>query len=161
MSGALRKVDAPRAAALSHDEISAFCNAVGLAPRCLAQAREEVTAMYALGPRGAWILGLIERGVTSPTALARVLGIGRSLLTAETARLVDAGLVLASQSAQDGRRVDFSLTRQGSEANDRLRKAIAGFVNERLAGYSRDQVLACIALLQDFTGMTEMGESGK
>lgn len=152
MNRPLREADSPARPALSSEDVSAFCNVVGLAPRQLMAARDAVTARYDLGPRGAWMIGLIERGVSSPSALTEVLCIGRSLATAEINRLTDAGLVAASQSAVDGRRVDLALTEEGHRVADELRDAIGEFVTRRLAGYSRQEVLAAIVLLQDFAG---------
>ncbi|MCB2051718.1 MAG: winged helix-turn-helix transcriptional regulator [Novosphingobium sp.] len=157
MSKALKTVQAERPE-LSSEEISAFCNAIGLAPRGLVNARDRVTARYALGPRGAWILGLIERGVNSPSALTDILCIGRSLTTAEINRLTDAGLVEGRQSDKDRRRVDLVLTEEGWKACAELRVAVEDFVTSRLTGWSREEVLSCIALLQDFVGATRMGE---
>ena len=157
MSKALKTVQAERPE-LSSEEISAFCNAIGLAPRGLVNARDRVTARYALGPRGAWILGLIERGVNSPSALTDILCIGRSLTTAEINRLTDAGLVEGRQSDKDRRRVDLVLTEEGWKACAELRVAVEDFVTSRLTGWSREEVLSCIELLQDFVGATRMGE---
>src|SRR5688500_12689839 len=68
---------------LTPHEIAVFCNLLGVAPRQMMKAREAITARYDLGPRGAWIIGLLEVGVNSPSALTEVLCIGRSLVTAE------------------------------------------------------------------------------
>ena len=152
MTAVLPKPVAVVPPALDGEDISDFCNAIGLAPRQLVVAREAVTARHDLGPRGAWILGLIERGVNSPTALTRIMCIGRSLTTAEIARLTEAGLVEGRQSAADGRRVDLVLTAEGERAADELRAALADHVKARLAGFTREQVRDCTALLQAFTG---------
>lgn len=148
----------PALPALDEEDISDFCNVLGLAPRQLVAAREDVTARHDLGPRGAWILGLIERGVSSPSALTAVMRIGRSLTTAEINRLTEAGLVEGRQSASDGRRVDLVLTRAGQRAADELRAALTDHIIARLAGFSREQVRDCIALLQAFTGASRIEE---
>lgn len=149
---------APARPELSDEEISQFCNVIGLGPRTMRGAREAITTRYDLGPRGAWIMGLIESGFTSPSALTEVLRIGRSLVTAEINRLQQAGLITGNQSVRDGRRVVLKLTGEGRRASDELRAAVNEFVTGRLAGYSKEQVLACIALLQDFTGAKKFGE---
>lgn len=143
---------------LTASEISAFCNAIGLAPRQLAQSREDVTARYDLGPRGVWIIGLIEGGVTSPSGLTGALHIGRSLVTAEITRLTEAGLITAVQDAVDGRRVNLALSAAGHRVANELRRAIGTFVTQRLAGYTRDDVLAATRLLQHFAQATLVGE---
>jgi DNA-binding MarR family transcriptional regulator len=135
-----------------------FCNLIGVAPRQMLKAREAITARYDLGPRGAWIVGLLEVGVNSPSALTEVLCIGRSLATAEINRLLQAGLVTGNQSAHDGRRVELELTEEGKRVSAELRETVNAFVNSRLAGHSRKQVLATIALLQDFVGGAQIGK---
>ena len=80
---------------LSDGEIAFLCSVIGVAPRQLAEAREAVTEEFDLGPRGAWILGMIEVGIDSPSGLADALRIGRSLATTELNRLSDAGLIEA------------------------------------------------------------------
>jgi DNA-binding MarR family transcriptional regulator len=118
------------------------------------KAREGVTERFDLGPRGAWIIGLIEAGVNAPTALTDVLCIGRSLVTVEINRLLQANLVTGVRSEQDGRRTVLELTDEGKRVARELRDTVDEFVTSRLAGHTREEVLACIELLQDFVGMT-------
>ena len=143
--------------ALSPYEIAVFCNVLGVAPRRLTRAREAITERYDLGPRGAWIIGLLEIGVNSPTGLTEALQIGRSLVTAEIGRLAIAGLVSATPSDRDGRRTILKLTAEGRKVSRELRETINTFVLERLAGYSREQVIAAIALLRDFVSGDSIG----
>ena len=152
---------APARPELSDEEVSAFCNVIGLGPRTMRGARAAITERYDLGPRGAWIMGMIESGITSPSALTEALNIGRSLVTAEINRLQQAGLITGNQSARDGRRIVLALTKEGKRAQAELRDAVNEFVMSRLAGHSKEQVLACIALLQDFTGAKKFGEKRK
>ena len=152
---------APARPDLNDEDVSMFCNVIGLGPRTMRTARAAITARYDLGPRGAWIMGMIETGITSPSALTEALCIGRSLVTAEINRLEQAGLVTGNQSAREGRRIVLELTREGKRASAELRVAVNDFVTSRLAGYSKEEVLACIALLQDFTGATTFGEPRK
>jgi DNA-binding MarR family transcriptional regulator len=143
---------------LSAEEIAIFCNVIGVGPRQMMKAREEITERYDLGPRGAWIIGLIEVGVTSPSALTEVLCIGRSLVTAEINRLLQANLVAGVQSERDGRRTVLELTDEGWRVSRELREKVNEFVIGRLAGHTREEVLACIALLQDFVGGARFGD---
>lgn len=149
---------APASPDLSAYEIALFCNVLGVAPLQLAKAREAITARYDLGPRGAWIVGLLEVGVNSPSGLTEVLCIGRSLVTAEINRLLQAGLVTGNQNARDGRRTVLALTEEGRRVSRELRQTVNDFVTSRLAGYSREEIVACTALLQDFVGGAQIGK---
>lgn len=150
--------DDPDVRPLSDHEITLFCNLLGVAPRQLQQARDEITERYDLGPRGGWIIGLLEIGVNSPSALTEALGIGRSLVTAEINRLLQAGLVTSSQNAEDGRRYVLALTAEGKRTSAILRAAITALVTNRLAGYSTAQIRASMALLRDFVGGATIGD---
>lgn len=150
--------NAPERPDLSAYEIALFCNVLGVAPLQLAKAREAITARYDLGPRGAWIVGLLEVGVNSPSGLTDVLCIGRSLVTAEINRLLQAGLISGNQDASDGRRTVLALTEEGKQVSRELRQRVNDFVTGRLAGYSREAILAATALLQDFAGGAQIGE---
>ena len=137
---------------LSDEEVAHLCSVMGVAPRQLAKAREAITDQFDLGPRGAWILGMIGIGIDSPSRLADALRIGRSLATTELNRLSDAGLIEAQRGQGDGRRSQLRLTASGLEANERLGRALTTFVNTQLAGYTRDELLLCARILRDFAG---------
>jgi DNA-binding MarR family transcriptional regulator len=137
---------------LSDDEVAHLCSVMGVAPRQLAKAREAITEQFDLGPRGAWILGMIGVGVDSPSQLADALRIGRSLATTELNRLSDAGLIEAQRGQGDGRRSQLRLTASGREANEWLGRALTRFVNDRLAAYTREELLLCARILRDFAG---------
>ena len=137
---------------LSDEEVAHLCSVMGVAPRQLAKAREAITEQFDLGPRGAWILGMIGVGIDSPSGLADALRIGRSLATTELNRLSDAGLIEALRGRSDGRRSQLILTAAGHEAHERLGRALTTFVNTRLAAYTRDELLLCARILRDFAG---------
>lgn len=137
---------------LTRDEISQFCNLIGMAPRILAQSREAVTDKYDLGPRGAWILGLAQRGVNSPSKLTEILRIQRSLITLELSRLADAGLVTTQRNPDDGRRLVVTLTAKGRQVCEELERAIGEFVLGRFAGLEREDLLALMRALRCFVG---------
>ena len=137
---------------LSRDEISQFCNLVGMAPRILTQSREAVTEKYDLGPRGAWILGLAKRGVNSPSKLTDVLCIQRSLVTHELARLAEAGLILTERNPEDGRRLVVQLTAKGRRVCKELESAVEEFVLGRFAGLGREELLTLLHALREFVG---------
>ena len=148
---------------LTDEEIAYLCSVIGVAPRQLAVARDGVTAEFDLGPRGAWMLGMIEVGIDSPSGLADAFRIGRSLATTELNRLTEAGLIEARRGKGDGRRSQLTLTPRGRAANDRLRHALAAFIGQRLGHYSRDELMLCARILRDLAGgapqFTEMPET--
>lgn len=118
---------------LSDEDVSRFCSVVGLGPRKLGEARAKITEKYKLGPRGAWIMGMIGEGVDLPSRMSDLLCIRRSLFTAELDRLVDAGLVKATRDQRDGRRLRLSLTarwRKGAgilaQGHNRIRDRASG-----------------------------------
>jgi len=151
---AMNRVD-KFSAALSIDDVAYFCSAVGVAPRVIAEARKAVTKRYDLGPRGAWLLGMIDVGVNSPSRLSELMCIGRSLMTAELTRMTKAGLIESRKDAEDGRRLTLSLTRKGKAACDELQMDVTNFVNKRLASFSHDEIMLCVRLLHAFSGSEE------
>jgi DNA-binding MarR family transcriptional regulator len=138
--------------ALNEEQVALFCRAVGVAPRKMGRGAEEIVSHYNLGQRGVWIMALINVGQDSPSRLSDALCIGRSLFTAELNRLTKAGLVAAEKDSIDGRRLKLRLTAKGVAANQRLQKTIIQFMNENLAGFSKDDVLLCARLLLAFAG---------
>jgi hypothetical protein len=64
--------------------------------RTIKGAAARTIKAHSLGPRGAWICTLIAGGVNYPLELAVALKCGRSLVTAELARLTEAGLITAT-----------------------------------------------------------------
>jgi DNA-binding MarR family transcriptional regulator len=129
-------VDAP----LSQDEIGFIIEGLSFAARPVIAAAEPINRTYDLGPRGAFILALVDRGVDSPMELASALAVGRSLITAELARLIDAALIDAQQQSKDQRRLRLSLTATGVVVLAQLRGALAGIVTDRLAAYGPDEI---------------------
>lgn len=136
---------------LTREDVMVFCSAIAQAPRQMREARQAVTDQYDLGPRGAWILGLISVGFDSPSALAAPLMIGRSLITAELKRLTEADLIVYRKHDGDGRRWELALTPLGETANRQLTRDIRKMLQMRLSSYTRDQILLCVSILRDFS----------
>jgi DNA-binding MarR family transcriptional regulator len=99
-----------------------------------------VTQRYNLGPRGAWMLNVISHGVAYPLELASVFCVGRSLITAELARLTEAGLVDARPGKTDRRKTELTLTPLGQTASNEIRQEFLEIVRRRLAGFDRKEV---------------------
>jgi len=137
---------------LSEQEVALFCTAVGVAPKGMADAAADLIERYDLGRRGAWIMGMISSGLNSPSRLSDAFCIGRSLVTAELNRLVEAGLVETRKDAKDGRRLRLHLTEIGEVENERVQASVNALVNGKLSGYSREQVMLCAEVLFTLAG---------
>lgn len=139
----------PATGPLTWDDIGFLVHGLVFASRPLHGAKAGVTKRYDLGPRGAWILNLVSIGLVYPHELAEMLKIGRSLVSAELARLSDAGLITGRQGERDRRRSELALTAEGQAAADQLRTAIAALVTESLAHYAPEEVRLCARMLAD------------
>src|SRR5690606_41570251 len=82
---------------------------VGVTARRMLAIVEPINQQYSLGPRGASMLTLIDRGAVHPAQLAEIYEVGRSLITAEINRLLSAILVMRNESDGDRRRTTLSL----------------------------------------------------
>jgi len=136
---------------LTDEDVTLFLNVLGVSTRQMERGRRELTKRYDLGPRGAWMLGMISHGLNSPSKLSDAFCTTRSLMTAELNRLISAGLVVSTRDASDGRRLTLSLTKEGRVAEQELQIEMSRFVNEQLAGYTREEVQFCSKMIKDFS----------
>ena len=148
--------DCQESAELSHEEMRAFTHALTAARGQFAHVTKALCSEFGLGPRGPWIIGLVGRSGLAPHELATFYNVGRSLITAELNKLVEAGLLLQTREQRDGRRVTLSLTSAGRAVYDRLETDFHVFLSSRLAGYSREDVALCTRLLGDFAQGTAL-----
>lgn len=135
---------------LSWEEIGFISEGMSFASRPIRNATQDITDEYSLGPRGAWMIRLISRGEVYPLDMTKVFHIGRSLITAELTRLIDAGLITYSKSSNDGRRVELTLTPLGELVNRRVKQELTKLITRRLSSYTREEVLLCARMLHDF-----------
>lgn len=135
---------------LSREDIGYFSQALASSRGQFSHATKAMCAEFGLAPRGPWIIGLLGRQPRSPHELADFYGVGRSLITAELARLSEAGLIEQVKDAADGRRVTLSLTPDGWKVYQRLGEDLSSFLTQRLSGYTRDEIMLCARLLSDF-----------
>ena len=143
---------------LSWDEIGFICEGMAFASRALRPATTGINEEFSLGPRGAWILSLILNGTVYPLDIANVIGSGRSLISAELARLTEAGLIQSRKNPEDGRRTELLLTPLGEEASRRVRAGLSEIVMRQLGSYTREEMLLCARMLHDFRKAA--GETG-
>lgn len=144
------KPEKPAPPRLARDDIGIFGNALVAARGQFTLATKTLCAEFGLAPRGPWIIGIVGKQPIAPNELADFFSVGRSLITAELAKLVDAGLVLQKKDEADGRRTILSLTPKGRQVYDRLGDELHAFMAQRLSGYSREDIMLCARLLSDF-----------
>ena len=135
-------------------DISQLSEGLAFASRALHGATGPVTATYDLGPRGAWILNLIDHGRTFPRDLANSFRIGRSLITAELTRLTAAGLISTRPGAIDRRKTELALTPLGQQACQQIRDEMSAILSRNLAAYSHDDIRLLTRMLRDVHGET-------
>lgn len=123
---------------------------MAFASRPFRSMTDQINKRHDLGPRGTWILLMISNGGLHPLDIATMLHIGRSLVTAELARLEKAKLLLARKSAADQRRTELTLTAAGTAICDEVRAAMTAMLQERWAHYEPDQIRLCAQMLRDF-----------
>ena len=140
---------------LSWDELGPILEGLAFAQRPLRAATRRITRQYDLGPRGAFILSLISSGKIYPLDLSDMLKAGRSLITAELARLTEAGLVTASPGRHDRRRSELALTSLGQKACQHVRNEMARIVRRNLAAYSAEDLLLFSRMLRDVRQLEE------
>lgn len=136
-------------ARLSQDEVAQIVEGLTFAQRGVKGAAARTIKTHSLGPRGAWICILIAAGVNFPLELATALKCGRSLVTAELARLTEAGLITATPDKQDRRRSELALTVKGEAAANETRSELARILGRNLRGYSTKELQLFARMLAD------------
>ena len=142
-------------AAFDTDEVAFLAEGLAFGQRALQAATAPVTQRYDLGPRGAWILNVISHGIAYPLELASVFCVGRSLITAELARLSDAGLIESRPGKDDRRKTELTLTDLGKQASDEVRREFSAIVHRRLAGFDAAEVRVAAEVLRALARETE------
>ena len=140
---------------LDWDELSSISHGLHFAQRPLRAAAQDVMRQYSLGPRGAWILGLISKGMIYPLELSNMFKAGRSLITAELGRLTEAGLITASVGKHDRRRSELALTPLGVTVAQRVSDEIERIVRRNLAKYSAEEIRLFLRMLHDVRRVDE------
>lgn len=134
---------------LSRIELGLLFNGLSQALRPIRVAVSEITKEFDLGPRGAFILSLIDGGVVHPLDIAVALGIRPSSATAELRRLTDAGLVQSRQDNVDRRKTVLSLTAGGQAASNKNFQAMTRVVLANLRDYSPGELRLFSRMLSD------------
>jgi DNA-binding MarR family transcriptional regulator len=134
---------------LAWGDIAFLVHGMAFASGPLHRATDGVTERYDLGPRGTWMLNLVSNGFNHPHELAEMLRIGRSLVSAELARLTEAGLIVAHQGKGDRRRSELALTPCGETALKEVRAELAQLVTDSLGHYAPEELRLCGRILAD------------
>lgn len=136
-------------------EIGRLAEAISSARRALFSPVDAISETYALGSRGIWVLAMIGEGrIQTPTDLARMFGIPKSMATEQIALLARQDLVAIAQAETDRRRKHLSLTRRGQELNRLLATSFEEKLEAVLRDYSMDDLALCIRLLNDIANTT-------
>lgn len=125
---------------LDWEDIGFISEGLAFAQRPLQEGKERITRQYNLGPRGAFILNLLANGLMYPLDLANALCCGRSLITAELARLTEGGLVATRPGRVDRRRTELTLTPAGEAATREIRTETSRIILTNLAAYTPDEI---------------------
>lgn len=144
--------DTQRTGELDWIDIGLICEGIAFAQRPLREGNGQITKQYNLGPRGAFILNLLANGMLYPLELATALCCGRSLITAELARLNEAGLVASRPGEVDRRRTELTLTSLGEQALAEIRAETSRIIRTNLAGYTPDEVRKFAVMLRAVRG---------
>ncbi|HEX7820142.1 MAG TPA: MarR family transcriptional regulator [Sphingobium sp.] len=136
---------------LTVEEIGFFYASLHSARDQLSGVTKMVAKEFSLGPRGPWMLSLIGKQPMFPHELAVFFRVGRSLITAELDRLAGAGLIISEKNAEDGRRVEITLTKAGQRVRQRVSEELAALLQSRLIGFSREEILHCSTILHAFS----------
>jgi DNA-binding MarR family transcriptional regulator len=134
---------------LTWGDISFLVHGMAFASGPLYLATGSVTERYDLGPRGTWVLNLISAGLNHPHELAEILRIGRSLVSAELARLTAAGLIVSRPGERDRRRSELALTPLGEKTLQEVRDELARLVTDSLGHYRPKELRICARVLAD------------
>jgi|GEM_PF-1154063 DNA-binding MarR family transcriptional regulator len=156
-----RRTPIADAVEIGRDELAFLAEGLAYGPRALRSATKHVTERYDLGPRGAWIVNVISHGVTYPLELATTFGVGRSLITAELARLIEAGLIASRPSDRDRRKTELTLTPLGEAAAQEVRGEFVNIVNTRLAGFTPEELRLASEVLRALSYDEEEATGGK
>ncbi|MEO6092066.1 MAG: winged helix DNA-binding protein [Novosphingobium sp.] len=138
---------------LSWAEIGRFAEAIHNAREELLTPAQEISERFSLGPRGIWIIGLVATGrIRTPSDVAKLYRIGRSMVTEQIGLLIQQGLIVSEQSKDDRRKKDISLTELGWSVNRQLGDAFTAKLQQRLGGYTAKEINFCIDLLFALAG---------
>jgi len=133
---------------LNWSDVAAFVQAVSHAGAPLSEASLPVRTRLDLGPRGTMILNQIASGNVQPSKIAEALNVGRSLVTADLARVEKAGLLIRKTCA-DRRRVELALTPKGIEVMLEVKANLEKLIQDRIGHRSKAEIDACTNLLSE------------
>lgn len=114
----------------------------------LSEASLPVRSRLDLGPRGTMILNQITSGRVQPSQIAAALNVGRSLISADLARLEKIGLV-ARKPGKDLRSAELSLTKEGLDVMLEVKANLQKLIRARIGHYTREELDFCTRMLSE------------
>lgn len=133
---------------LSWSDIAPFVQALAFASAPLSEASLPVRTRLDLGPRGTMILNQIASGLVQPSEIALALNVGRSLVSADLARVEKAGLVVRKPGS-DRRRAELALTKKGIEVMFEVKTNLEKLIHRRIGHHSKAEIASCTRLLSE------------
>jgi DNA-binding MarR family transcriptional regulator len=119
--------------------------------KCCTGKDEQIFGSFGLPvAAGRVLLAIADTEVSSPSELAEQLDLGRSRLTALVDLLVQKGLLLRSESTDDRRVRDLTLSSAGLEIAQRVQEYHLSFHKALLQHYHADERDRLLSVLQDF-----------
>lgn len=143
-----QRADDKREAVLSWSDVAPLVQALAFANAPLSEASLPVRTRLNLGPRGTMILNQITSGCVQPSEIARALNVGRSLISADLARVEKIGLV-ARKAGKDRRRAELALTKKGIEVMLEVKANLEKLIQARIGHYSKAELDFCTRVLSE------------
>ena len=133
--------------ALTEAAVRDIIEQVSAISRRMLSLSQPYAAQYDLAPRGLWVLGRIRDGMVHPGDLAREFHVGPSLVTAETQRLIAAGLVTSEADPRDARRSRLALTAQGDALYTTMWADLTGAMGQSLGRCAPEERVVFLKVL--------------
>lgn len=118
----------------------------------LRQASVRALEPLGLRPTQGLALGLIARGIASPKALADLLDLAPSMVSAILGDLEARGWVERHPDPDDRRRILVALSDEGVATTQRLTKLWIDVTRERLGHLSTDDLATLVRIYRSFVG---------
>lgn len=103
---------------------------------------------FSLNPGAALLLEHIAKGVKHPKELAQLLETVPPVISALLGELEDKGLIQRQIDAQDKRRVQLTLSKEGKKLHEKIRERSMAFSGERLSKLTEKELSGLITIFR-------------